>query len=127
MFASARKAFATLFDRDFRALVFWTLVLTAILFVALFIGLEWGLKQLPTLGSIWVNRFLELAAPIIVLLSIFFLGAPAAAMVASLFLDRIAAKVDAHFYPGDPKAPGTPVLTGMGEAVRLIGLTLLMN
>ena len=59
MFASARKAAAMLFDRDFRGLVFWTLVLTAILFVALFVGLEWGLKQLPTLGNIWVNRFLE--------------------------------------------------------------------
>ena len=127
MFASARKAAAMLFDRDFRGLVFWTLVLTAILFVALFVGLEWGLKQLPTLGNIWVNRFLEVAAPIVVLLSIFFLGAPVAAMVASVFLDRIAAKVDAHFYPNDPRAPGTPVLTGLGEAVRLIGLTLLVN
>jgi CysZ protein len=127
MFASAGKAFAMLFDRDFAGMVFWTLVLTAILFVALFVGLEYGLSYLPELGSIWVNRFLELATPIVLILAIFFLGAPVAAIVGSLFLERIAAKVDAHFYPNDPRAPGTPVLTGMGESFRLIGLALLIN
>jgi len=127
MFASARKAFAMLFDRDFAGMVFWTLVLTAILFVALFVGLEYGLSRLPELGSIWVNRFLELATPIVLILAIFLLGAPVAAIVGSLFLERIAAKVDAHFYPNDPRAPGTPVLTGIGESFRLIGLALLIN
>jgi CysZ protein len=127
MFASARKAAAMLFDRDFAGLVFWTLLITAILFVALFIGVEYALTRLPTLGSIWVNRFLELATPIILILAIFFLGTPVAAMVGSLFLNRIAAKVDAEFYPNDPKAPGTPAVTGIGEAVRLIGLAFLIN
>jgi CysZ protein len=127
MFASARKAAAMLFDRDFVGTLLWTLALTAILFVALFVGIEYGLAQLPALGSIWINRFLELATPIVLILAIFFLGAPVAAMVGSLFLDRIAAKVDAHFYPNDVKAPGTPVLTGIGESVRLIGLALLIN
>jgi CysZ protein len=127
MFASARKAAAMLFDRDFAGLVFWTLLITAILFVALFVGVEYALSRLPTLGSIWVNRFLELATPVILILAIFFLGTPVAAMVGSLFLDRIAAKVDAQFYPNDPKAPGTPVVTGIGEAFRLIGLALVLN
>ncbi|HUO90043.1 MAG TPA: EI24 domain-containing protein [Rhizomicrobium sp.] len=127
MFASARKAAAMLFDRDFAGLVFWTLLITAILFVALFVGVEYALARLPTLGSIWVNRFLELATPIVLILAIFFLGTPVAAMVGSLFLDRIAAKVDAQFYPNDPKAPGTPVVTGIGEAFRLIGLAFLIN
>ena len=127
MFASVRKSFAMLFDRDFVGLVFWSLLLTAILFVVLFVGLEYGLSRLPELGSIWVNRFLELVAPIVLILAIFLLGAPVAAMVGSLFLDRIAAKVDAHFYPNDPRARGTPALTGIWESVRLIGLALLVN
>ena len=127
MFASVRKAAAMLFDRDFAGLILWTLVLTAILFVALFIGIEYGLTRLPELGSVWVNRFLELATPIVLILAIFFLGAPVAAMVGSVFLERIAAKVDAHFYPNDPRARGTPVLSGLAESFRLIGLALLIN
>ncbi|MEI9885593.1 MAG: EI24 domain-containing protein [Rhizomicrobium sp.] len=127
MFASARKAFATLLDRDFASMLFWTFVLTCVVFAAALGGIEYGLSRLPELGSIWVNRFLELAAPVALLLSVFVLGAPVAAVVGSLFLERIAAKVDARFYPGDPRAPGTPVLTGIGESVRLIGLALLLN
>jgi CysZ protein len=127
MFASAGKAAAMLFDRDFIGMLVWSLVLTAILFVALFIGLEYWLAHLPPLGAPWVNRFLELATPILLLLAIFFLGAPVAAIFGSIFLDRIAAKVDAHFYPDDPKARGTPVITGIAEAARLIGLALLIN
>ena len=127
MFASARKAASMLFDRDFAGMVFWTLVLTLVLFVALFAGIEYGLTRLPELGSVWVNRFLELATPIFLILAVFFLGAPVAAMVGSLFLERIAAKVDAHFYPADPRAPSTPALTGIGESVKLIGLALIIN
>ncbi len=127
MFASAAKAAAMLFDRRFLGLVFWTLILTVVLFVALFAGIEYFLAHMPPLGSIWINRFLELATPIILILAVFFLGAPVSAMVASLFLDRIAAKVDATFFPNDPRAPGTPAVTGVGEAFRLIGLSLLIN
>jgi len=127
MFASAGKAVAMLFDRDFIGMVLWSLVLTAVLFVVLFIGIEYWLAYLPTLGAPWVNTFLKLATPILLVLGVFFLGTPVAAIFASIFLDRIAAKVDAHFYPNDPKAPGTPFVSGAAEAFRLIGLALLIN
>jgi CysZ protein len=127
MFASAGKAVAMLFDRDFIGMVLWSLVLTAVLFVVLFVGIEYGLVHMPALGSPWVNRFLELATPILLVLAVFFLGTPVAAIFATIFLDRIAAKVDAHFYPNDPKARGTPFVSGAAEAVRLIALALLIN
>jgi CysZ protein len=127
MFASAGKAVAMLFDRDFIGMVLWSLVLTAVLFVVLFVGIEYWLAHMPTLGAPWVNRFLELATPILLVLAVFFLGTPVAAIFATIFLDRIAAKVDAHFYPNDPKAPGTPFVSGAAEAFRLIGLALLIN
>jgi len=127
MFASAGKAAAMLFDRDFVGLVLRSLLLTALLFLLLFAGIEYALTHLPPLGSIWVNRFLEVTTPIILILAVFFLGAPVAAIFGSLYLDRIAAKVDAHFFPNDPKAPGTPLATGLRETLRLIALSLLVN
>ena len=128
MFASVGRALATLFDRRFAGLVFWTLVATAVLFVALFIGIEYLLMHMPPIaGYPQINTFLELATPIILILMVFLLGAPVAAMVGSLFLDGIAERVDKHFYPNDPKAPGTPVATGIGEMFRLVGLALLIN
>jgi len=121
MFASVGRALATLFDRRFVGLVFWTLVVTAILFVLLFIGIEYILFHMPPIaGHPWVNQFLEIATP-------FLLGAPVAAIVGSLFLDGIAERVDRYFYPNDPRAPGTPVATSIGEMFRLVGLSLLIN
>ena len=127
MFASAGKAAAMLFDRDFLGIVLRSLLLTAALFIVLFAGIEYALVHLPPLGSIWVNRLLEVATPILLILAIFFLGAPVAAIFGSLYLDRIAAKVDAHFFPSDPKAKGTPLVTGLGEVGRLIALSVLIN
>ncbi|MEI9996119.1 MAG: EI24 domain-containing protein [Rhizomicrobium sp.] len=127
MFASLRRALGMLFDRDFRGLVLWTLVLTAALFVALLAGVEYGLARLPELGSPWVNRFLELIAPVALLLSVFVLGAPVAATIGAAFMERIAARVDAHFYPGDSKVRRAPALRSVGESVRLIGLAILIN
>ncbi len=127
MFASAGKAIATLFDRDFAGTLLWTLVLTVILFVALLVGVEYGLGFLPASIPGWVRHSLEFAAPIFLLFMAFVLGAPVAAMVGSLFLDRIAAKVDARFYPNDPKAKGTPIATGLWESVKLVGFAVLLN
>lgn len=127
MFASAGKAAAMLFDRDFVGIVLRSLLLTAVLFILLFAGVEYALTHLPPLGSIWVNRLLEVATPFVLILAIFFLGAPVAAIFGSLYLDRIAAKVDARFFPGDPKARGTSLSTGLGESVRLIALSILIN
>lgn len=127
MFASAGKAAAMLFDRDFLGIVLRSLLLTTALFIVLFVGVEYALAHLPPLGSIWVNRLLEVATPFLLILAIFFLGAPVAAIFGSLYLDRIAAKVDAHFFPKDPKAKGTPLATGLGEVVRLVALSLLVN
>jgi CysZ protein len=127
MFASVRQAIATLFDRDFRRLVFWSLVATAVLFVAAFIGLEYGIAALPPTIPGWVKALLAVLAPVALLVAVVAFGAPVAAMVGSLFLERIAAKVDAHFYPNDPKGRGIPMGTGLSESVKLVGLAILIN
>ncbi len=127
MFASVGKAVATLFGRDFMGLLFWVLVASVLAFVALMVGLEYAIAQLPASVPAWLKALLEVAAPIAVVFLVIALGTPVAALVGSLFLDRIAAKVDARFYPNDPKAPGAPLLSGTGERIKLIGLAVLIN
>ncbi len=62
MFASARKALALIFDPAFFGVVLKSLLWTLVLFAVLLVGTEYALHQLPTLGSHWVNTFLELLA-----------------------------------------------------------------
>ena len=127
MFASVRKAVATVFGRDFVGLLFWVLALSELLFAGLIFGLEYAIGYLPPTVPAWLKTLLEVAAPIAVLVVVFTMGAPVAALVGSLFLDRIAAKVDARFYPADPKAPGAPFIGGTGERLKLIVLAVLIN
>jgi len=127
MFASVGKAVATLFGRDFVGLLFWVLLASALAFVALFAGVEFAITQLPASVPVWLKTLLEVAAPIAIIFLLVALGAPVAALVGSLFLDRIAAKVDARFYPSDPKAPGAPFLGGTAERLKLVGLAVLIN
>jgi CysZ protein len=127
MFASLRKAANFLFDRTLSSVAVWSLLLTIALYVILFIAVIAGVQHLPTLGAPWVNRLLDLIAPVIMVLLPFVLGAPVAAFFASLFLEEIAKKVEARYYPADPKASGTPFGTGLFVGLRFAVLVLLVD
>lgn len=131
MFASLRKAANLLFDRTLSGVVIRSLFLTILLFAVLIVAVEVGVHQLPTLGAPWVNALLDFLAPVLLILLIFFLGAPVAALFASLFLEDVARAVEARYYPADPRASvasfGTTLLAGLRLAamVILVDLALL--
>lgn len=127
MFASLGRALAFFFDPAFFGVVLRALLLTLLLFVVLLAGAEYLLHLLPTLGSPAVNRALELLAPVLAIMGLIAAGGPVAALFASLYLDRVAGAIEARSYAGDPKAPGTPLLTGLGAGIRLAGLVILAD
>ena len=127
MFASLAKAIGNFFDGTLKGVVLRALALTFFLFVLLFAGVELALFHLPTLGAPWVNHLVEILAPFLLFLSVFFLGAPVAALFASLYLDRIARVVEARDYAGDPSAPGAATSTVISAGARLAALALLLN
>ena len=130
MFASLGRAASILFDRTASSVVLWSLLLTIALYGILFVAALYGVHHLPPLGAPWVNRFLDLAVPVFLLFLPFFLGAPVAAFFGSLFLEEIARKVEARYYPADPKAPGAPfgslLFTGLRLAVLVLVVDLLL-
>jgi CysZ protein len=127
MFASLRKTANLLFDRRFSRLVMWSLVLTFVLYVLLFVAVVYGVQRLPTLGAPWVNAILDWVAPAFMLLLPFFLGAPVAAFFASLFLEQIAKKIEARYYPADAKAPRAPTGATGFAGLRLAVLVILVD
>ncbi len=127
MFASARKALALIFDPAFSGVVTKAVLFTIVLFAILFLGTEYVLHQLPTLGWHWVNVGLEWLAPALLVFVIFFLGAPVAAIFASFYLDDIAEAVEARFYAADAKAPGTPFFAALRAGTRLAVTIVLVN
>lgn len=127
MFASLRKAANLLFDRSLTG-VFWaSVLLTVVLYVALFAAVEVGVYHLPLLGAPWVNRLVDFLAPVLLILLPFFLGAPVAALFASLFLERVARKIEARYYPADPMASGAPFGVVLVAGLRLTFLVVLAD
>jgi CysZ protein len=127
VFASLGRAIGNFFDGTLRGVVLKSIGLTLLLFIVLIAGLEFGMAHLPTLGWPWVNRALEILAPLLFIVFIFVIGPPVAALFASLFLGRIADTIEARAYPADAATPGAPSSTIVGAAVRLAVLALALN
>jgi CysZ protein len=127
MFASARKALALIFDPAFSGIVGRAVLFTFVLFVLVFVAAEYGIQALPTPHWPWLKTTLEILAPILAVVAIFYLGAPVAAIFASLYLDRIAEAVEAKYYPADGRAPGTPFFTALRAGTRLAVTVVLVD
>ncbi len=129
-----RAAFLALNDLttpEFRRVLLKALALTLGLFVALLVGTEFLIGKLANLPWAWAETIVQLGTGLALLVAFFFLMAPVAAIFAGIFLDEIAAVVEARHYPRDP--PGTPLtpgkalLTGLqfGLVVLLVNLAIL--
>lgn len=127
MFASLGAAAKLIFDRKVRGLAVFTAVLTLILYAALVAAALWGLNQLPTLGSVWINRFLDLLAPVVLLLLFVFLGAWATALFAPLFLRTAARKIEAQHYPAGPKPSGEGFGATLMAGLRVTALVIIAD
>jgi CysZ protein len=127
MFASLGRALGSFIDPALTGTILKALGLTIVLFVALLAGAEYLLHLLPTLGAPWVNRALEILAPVLAIIGIFAVGGPVAALFASLYLDRVADAIESRSYAAEPKAPGASWGTSLGAGLRLAGLVILVD
>ena len=122
MFASLGRALAfVLRSRPVRAWSLKALLLTIVLFVVLLVGIEY-LLALPAHARLALGQPRARTAwrRSSLLIGLFAVGGPVAAMFASLYLDRVADAIEARSYPGDAQAPGMSLShqPGRGCAAR---------
>jgi len=127
VFASLARAIANFFDGTLKGVFLRSIGLTLLLFILAFAALEFAIQHLPTLGAPWVNRLIELLTPLLFVVAAFLLGAPVAALFASLFLDRVASTIEARAYPGQARAVGMSATVAFRSGLRLAGLALIAN
>ncbi len=122
MFASARKALSLVFDPAFFGIVLKAVLLTLFLFVVLFVVLFacvwYGVTHLPTFHWPWINFLLDVLAPLLMAVLFAYLGAPVAALFASLFLNDVAGAVEARDYPAFAKAGPVPARAALTASIR---------
>ncbi len=127
MLKAAFLAIGDLVSREFRSVLLKAIGLTLALFVAIMVAAQLGLGQLALLPWGWADTAMQVGAGLLMLAAFFFMMSPVTAMFAGLFIDGIAAKVEAKHYSQD--APGTPLSAGraISTALGFALLVLLVN
>ena len=120
------RAIGQLFDARILGLIGACAVLSIACFVGLLFAVDWLLELwVPAEG--WVRTTVDALGWIATLLLAWFLFPLVMTAFVGLFLENVARAVEARHYPGLPKAPGLPFLTGLGASLRFLAIVVAAN
>ncbi len=108
MLSPFSRAIAQLQDPVFLGVVWRSLVLSALGFLALLAGSVWGVGRIVAQPG-WLGWLAGLAGGVGAALLALWLFVPVALLIATLYMDRVAAAVDRRFYPELSVPLGAPV------------------
>ena len=127
MIAAFFMAFGQLFSPGFRSILFKSVGLTLGLFVLVWYAAKKLLDAVTFVSYGWLESTIDIVAALGLIAGMVFLIAPVTALVAGLFLDRIAEQVEARHYPDDPPGQDPPVARSMLVALKFTGVVVLVN
>jgi CysZ protein len=123
-------AFAALSDvvsKPFRAILLRTLALTLAGLVALWVVLIWVFDHFVTLPWAWAETAIDIVAGAGFIVAMVFLVAPVSSLIAGLFLDEIAEKVEKTAFPTDPVGKALPLAQVLVSSIKFFGAVILAN
>ena len=112
---------------EFRSVLWKSIALAIALFVAILVGIETLLSFITLVPWPWLQTTIALGTGLGLLAAFFFLVGPVIAMFAGLFLDKIAAKVEARHYPNDTKGKNLPSIPAFFFGLKFAGVALVVN
>jgi CysZ protein len=124
---AAAVAAADILSKPFRQVLWTSLGLTMALFGALFLAIEFALTYLDLARFEWLGPAVAILTGLGLLTAFVFLAAPVTALFAGLFLDRIAALVEAVHYPYDPPGKPLPAIQALSTGLRFGSVVLIAN
>jgi CysZ protein len=127
MLTAAFRALGDLTSPDFRTILFKAVGLAIGLFIAVFLAAQALFRFLTLFSTPWLEKVTEIGASLGLIAAFFFLMAPVTAMFAGLYLDEVAAKVEARHYAGDPPGQAQPFLRGLLLAIQFGLLVFAVN
>ena len=127
MFKAFFNALNDLTSPEFRSVLIRSILLSIGLFAALWLGIEFLLSSLTLIPWPWLTTLLQIATGLGLIAVFFFLMAPVTALFAGLFLDGIAAKVEARHYPLDRPGRSMNVFAGVIFGLKFLVISLGVN
>lgn len=130
MFQAAAKSIDQLLSAKFRFVVFKSILLTIVTFIALWLSLQAVLAHFLILSHGWMETIIAILAGLGLFAGMFFLFMPITSLVATFFIDEIAEAVEERYYPNDPKGRELPIIHGLVIALKytfsIIGVNVLV-
>lgn len=131
MLSDALRAFREIFAPPYRRVMWQTLGLTLLVLVLFGVGLQWALTALPEFGPDfaggWVDAAIGFIARFLAVIVLIPLVHPVVSLVAGLFLEVIAARVEEEDYPADPPGNDQPFWQSLGTALRFTIVLIVVN
>lgn len=123
----ATAAFRQIFTPPFRAVTIKSVALTLGVLALVWIAVTSGVGHLVALQNWWLDTAVSVLTGLGLFIGLAFLIAPVTALVAGLFLDDVAERVEREIDPEGP--PGRPVPAGRAIwlAARFAGVSALVN
>jgi len=122
------RALAQLDDRVFLGVLVRSVVWSAACFILLHVGTIWAVHRLLDLHG-WIGWAVDLLGGLGASLLALWLFLPVAAIIGTLYIDRIARAVERRYYPTLPPARGASIGVQIWDAIsvgmRILLLTLL--
>jgi CysZ protein len=127
MIDDAVAAFLQIFTPPFRATLLKSLALTIALLAIVWLGLDRLVLSLVTIGAPWLAMAFSVLLGLGLLVGLAFLLAPVTSLVASFFLDEIAAKVEREIDPASPPGRAAPAAASAILGLRFALLSIAIN
>jgi CysZ protein len=124
---AARRAFAQIFAPEFRGILLRSLGLTLLLLAAVWAGAFYLLGEVVTLPYAWMETGFAVLTGVGLVIGLGFLIAPVTSLFAGLYLDDVAAAVEAADYPDDPPGREMPLIPSLIRTVKFLGVVVLGN
>ena len=127
MIADALDTFAQIFSPPFRNVMWKSLGLTAAILALAGIALDRLALSFVHVGPPWLNLLLSIVLALGLVAGLVFLAAPTVSLVATFYLDDIAALVEQTVDPNGPKGRPLPLAPSLAMGLRFAVLSIVVN
>lgn len=126
LLAPILRSLAQITDPAFIGIVLRSLLWSALVFAGLHVGVIWAVHHVLSWHG-WLAWLGDLLGGIGASLLGLWLFLPLAALIATLFIDRVARAVERRHYPALPPAPGSSLVDDIRDGLALAWRILLLN
>jgi CysZ protein len=126
MLAAAGQAFQELFSPPFRAVLLKCVGFTIALLAGLIVAVEWSFSHFVSWPD-WIETTIQWLGGLALVAASIFLIPPVTSLIAGLYLDDIAAKVEQTNFPHDPPGRDLPLDRSISLAIKFFLVVMVVN